>query len=158
MPLGFVRERKYTKNSLCGMQQKRTKLEDQKLTITWIHGNVIIAILTITVARSSMFLNNTSFVYMSTRCLSVCLGVHSTSYSCLHFSHIWPTHFDQRCPPVGNFLHHFFLQTDTWHIFHIFDQVSARLGVPRNFMFIACPGDRFPHDIGDFGGVRMITH
>uniref|UniRef100_A0A6U2CW25 Amino acid permease/ SLC12A domain-containing protein n=1 Tax=Hemiselmis andersenii TaxID=464988 RepID=A0A6U2CW25_HEMAN len=37
-------------------------------------------------------------------------------------------------------------------------QVSARLGVPRNFMFIACPGDRFPHDIGDFGGVRMITH
>ena len=37
-------------------------------------------------------------------------------------------------------------------------QISSRLGVPRNFMFIACPGDRFPHDIGDFGGVRMITH
>mmetsp|Transcript_74677 Transcript_74677/g.199989 ORF Transcript_74677/g.199989 Transcript_74677/m.199989 type:complete len:139 (-) Transcript_74677:150-566(-) len=37
-------------------------------------------------------------------------------------------------------------------------QVSARLGVPRNFMFIACPGDRFPHDLADFGGVRLITH
>jgi hypothetical protein len=37
-------------------------------------------------------------------------------------------------------------------------QISSRLGVPRNFMFIACPGDKFPHDIGDFGGVRMITH
>mmetsp|Transcript_64863 Transcript_64863/g.148558 ORF Transcript_64863/g.148558 Transcript_64863/m.148558 type:complete len:684 (-) Transcript_64863:309-2360(-) len=37
-------------------------------------------------------------------------------------------------------------------------QLSTRLGVQRNFMFISCPGDRFPHDIGDFGGVRMITH
>mmetsp|Transcript_45382 Transcript_45382/g.95100 ORF Transcript_45382/g.95100 Transcript_45382/m.95100 type:complete len:657 (-) Transcript_45382:18-1988(-) len=37
-------------------------------------------------------------------------------------------------------------------------QISARLGVPRNFMFISCPGDRFPHDIADFGGVRLITH
>ena len=37
-------------------------------------------------------------------------------------------------------------------------QVSSRLGVQRNFMFISCPGDRFPHDIGDFGGIRMITH
>jgi amino acid transporter len=37
-------------------------------------------------------------------------------------------------------------------------QISARLGVPRNFMFISCPGDRFPHDLADFGGVRLITH
>ena len=37
-------------------------------------------------------------------------------------------------------------------------QVSARLGVPRNFMFIACPGERFPYDLADFGGVRLITH
>mmetsp|Transcript_85475 Transcript_85475/g.227942 ORF Transcript_85475/g.227942 Transcript_85475/m.227942 type:complete len:598 (+) Transcript_85475:267-2060(+) len=37
-------------------------------------------------------------------------------------------------------------------------QVSHRLGVPRNFMFICCPGDNFPHDLADFGGLRLITH
>lgn len=37
-------------------------------------------------------------------------------------------------------------------------QVSDALQVPRNFMFIACPGPNFPHDLGLFGGVRVITH
>ena len=39
----------------------------------------------------------------------------------------------------------------------VLPQLDA-LGVPRNFMFIACPGPTFPHDLGLFGGVRVITH
>mmetsp|Transcript_39921 Transcript_39921/g.94738 ORF Transcript_39921/g.94738 Transcript_39921/m.94738 type:complete len:679 (+) Transcript_39921:162-2198(+) len=37
-------------------------------------------------------------------------------------------------------------------------QVSKRLGVPRNFMFIQCPDENFPYDVADFGGIRLITH
>ena len=37
-------------------------------------------------------------------------------------------------------------------------QISTRLGVPRNFMFMVCPNERFPYDLGDFGGIRIITH
>jgi len=37
-------------------------------------------------------------------------------------------------------------------------QISESLGVPKNFMFISAPGDRFPHDLSDFGGIRLITH
>ncbi len=37
-------------------------------------------------------------------------------------------------------------------------QVSDVLQVPRNFMFITCPGPHFPHDFGLFGGIRVITH
>jgi len=37
-------------------------------------------------------------------------------------------------------------------------QVSKRLGVPRNFMFIQCPDESFPYDVADFGGIRLITH
>ena len=37
-------------------------------------------------------------------------------------------------------------------------QISTRLGVPRNFMFMVCPTERFPYDLGDFGGIRIITH
>jgi len=36
--------------------------------------------------------------------------------------------------------------------------VSETLGVPKNFMFISSPGDRFPHDLSEFGGIRLITH
>ncbi len=39
----------------------------------------------------------------------------------------------------------------------LIDQLSERLGVPKNYMFIGCPGDRFPHNIGDLGGVRLIV-
>jgi len=36
--------------------------------------------------------------------------------------------------------------------------ISETLGVPKNFMFISSPGGRFPHDLSDFGGIRLITH
>jgi hypothetical protein len=39
----------------------------------------------------------------------------------------------------------------------IIDRLSIRLGVPRNYMFIGCPGDQFPHNIRDLGGVRLIV-
>jgi len=38
------------------------------------------------------------------------------------------------------------------------DYVAKTLNVPKNYMFMACPGGKFPHNIGDFGGVRLITH
>lgn len=38
----------------------------------------------------------------------------------------------------------------------LINKLSKRLGVPRNYMFIGTPGDRFPHNIGDLGGVRLI--
>jgi hypothetical protein len=38
------------------------------------------------------------------------------------------------------------------------DFLAQELGVPKNFMFMACPNSRFPHNIGDFGGIRLITH
>jgi len=30
--------------------------------------------------------------------------------------------------------------------------------VPKNFMYITTPSNRFPHSISEFGGVRLITH
>jgi amino acid transporter len=39
----------------------------------------------------------------------------------------------------------------------LIDKLSARFSVPRNYMFIGCPGDRFPHNVADFGGVRLIV-
>lgn len=36
-------------------------------------------------------------------------------------------------------------------------ELSERLGVPRNYMFIGCPGDGFPHNLADLGGVRLIV-
>jgi amino acid transporter len=36
------------------------------------------------------------------------------------------------------------------------EALSRRLGVPKNYMFIGTPGDRFPHRIEDLGGVRVI--
>lgn len=38
----------------------------------------------------------------------------------------------------------------------LIDQLSKRLHVPKNSMFIATPGDRFPHQLADLGGVRVI--
>jgi amino acid transporter len=38
----------------------------------------------------------------------------------------------------------------------IIERLSRRLNVPKNYMFIATPGDRFPHRIEDLGGVRVI--
>lgn len=36
------------------------------------------------------------------------------------------------------------------------ETLSQRLGVPKNFMFIGTPGDRFSHRLDDLGGVRVI--
>lgn len=38
----------------------------------------------------------------------------------------------------------------------LIEQLSRRLGVPKNYMFIGTPGDTFPHNIADLGGVRVI--
>lgn len=38
----------------------------------------------------------------------------------------------------------------------LIEQISRRLSVPKNYMFIGTPGDRFPHNIADLGGVRLI--
>lgn len=38
----------------------------------------------------------------------------------------------------------------------LIDRLSRRLNVPRNYMFIGTPGDRFPHEIEALGGVRLI--
>ncbi|EGC33847.1 hypothetical protein DICPUDRAFT_154027 [Dictyostelium purpureum] len=43
------------------------------------------------------------------------------------------------------------------------EKISIILGVPKNFMFIACPKEHtgsmvIPLSLGDFGGVRCITH
>lgn len=38
----------------------------------------------------------------------------------------------------------------------LIERLSKRLGVPKNYMFIGTPGDRFPHEIEALGGVRLI--
>lgn len=38
----------------------------------------------------------------------------------------------------------------------LIEQLSVRLNVPKNYMFIGTPDDRFPHHIEDLGGVRLI--
>jgi hypothetical protein len=38
----------------------------------------------------------------------------------------------------------------------LIERLGQRLNVPKNYMFIGCPGNRFPHNIADLGGVRLI--
>ena len=38
----------------------------------------------------------------------------------------------------------------------LIERLSNRLGVPKNYMFLGTPGDRFPHNIAELGGVRLI--
>lgn len=38
------------------------------------------------------------------------------------------------------------------------DWIAEEFKVSKNFMFITCPGTRFPHNVSAFGGVRVITH
>ncbi len=38
----------------------------------------------------------------------------------------------------------------------LIEKLSERLGVPKNYMFLGTPGDRFPHNIAELGGVRLI--
>jgi amino acid transporter len=38
----------------------------------------------------------------------------------------------------------------------LIERLSQRMCVPKNYMFIGTPGDRFPHNIAELGGVRLI--
>lgn len=38
----------------------------------------------------------------------------------------------------------------------IIDELSQKWGIPKNFMFIGSPGDRFSYRVADLGGVRLI--
>ncbi|MBM3812444.1 MAG: APC family permease [Acidimicrobiia bacterium] len=38
----------------------------------------------------------------------------------------------------------------------LIERLSQRLGVPKNYMFMGTPGGRFPHNIAELGGVRLI--
>jgi amino acid transporter len=39
----------------------------------------------------------------------------------------------------------------------LIERLSRKLGVPKNYMFIGCPGGTFPHNIAQLGGVRLIV-
>lgn len=38
----------------------------------------------------------------------------------------------------------------------LIERLSHRLGIPKNYMFIGTPSDRFPHSLAELGGVRLI--
>ncbi|MBH8570718.1 APC family permease [Hymenobacter sp. BT584] len=38
----------------------------------------------------------------------------------------------------------------------LIEELSKRWNIPKNFMFIGSPGDRFPYQISELGGVRLI--
>jgi len=38
----------------------------------------------------------------------------------------------------------------------LIDELSEQWSIPKNFMFIGSPGDRFPYHISELGGVRLI--
>lgn len=38
----------------------------------------------------------------------------------------------------------------------LIEQLSKRFDVPKNYMFIGTPGNRFPHNIAELGGVRAV--
>ncbi|MFN0124080.1 MAG: APC family permease [Blastocatellia bacterium] len=38
----------------------------------------------------------------------------------------------------------------------LIERLSQRLNVPKNYMFIGTPGDHFPHNIAELGGVRLV--
>ena len=38
----------------------------------------------------------------------------------------------------------------------LIDELSTRWEIPKNFMFIGSPSDRFPYRLEELGGVRLI--
>jgi amino acid transporter len=38
----------------------------------------------------------------------------------------------------------------------LIERLSRRLSIPKNYMFIGTPSDRFPHSLAELGGVRLI--
>jgi hypothetical protein len=39
----------------------------------------------------------------------------------------------------------------------LIEKLSREWGIPKNFMFIGCPGGGMPHTLGELGGVRVIV-
>ncbi|HOO11031.1 MAG TPA: APC family permease, partial [Cyclobacteriaceae bacterium] len=40
----------------------------------------------------------------------------------------------------------------------LIDRLSREWNIPKNFMFIGSPGDRFPYRVSELGGVRLIIN
>lgn len=38
----------------------------------------------------------------------------------------------------------------------LIDELSNKWDIPKNFMFIGSPGDKFPYKVSELGGVRLI--
>ncbi|KQN35984.1 hypothetical protein ASE92_07540 [Pedobacter sp. Leaf41] len=38
----------------------------------------------------------------------------------------------------------------------LIEQLSQKWEIPKNFMFIGSPGDKFPYHVSELGGVRLI--
>lgn len=38
----------------------------------------------------------------------------------------------------------------------LIEELSLQWNIPKNFMFIGSPGDRFPYEVSQLGGVRLI--
>ena len=38
----------------------------------------------------------------------------------------------------------------------LIERLSRRLGIPKNYLFIGTPSDRFAHSLDSLGGVRLI--
>ena len=39
----------------------------------------------------------------------------------------------------------------------LIEELSRKWGIPKNFMFIGCPGEGMPHTLAELGGVRVIV-
>ena len=49
-----------------------------------------------------------------------------------------------------------FLEIDGQFGPEIIDQLSKQWGIPKNFMFIGAPSNKFPYHVSELGGVRLI--
>jgi hypothetical protein len=49
-----------------------------------------------------------------------------------------------------------FVTKSAFEVLPKIDKLSRRMGVPKNYMFLGTPGDRFPHNIAEVSGVRLI--
>ena len=38
----------------------------------------------------------------------------------------------------------------------LIEELSLKWNIPKNFMLIGSPGDRFPYEVSQLGGVRLI--
>ena len=49
-----------------------------------------------------------------------------------------------------------FIETEGVFGPEIIDELSVKWNIPKNFMFIGSPSDRFPYKVAELGGVRLI--